>query len=173
MEPQCLKVIDHRPWPLPRRPWTMLQTWSDLLFVHWPIAADAVRPLIPGSLELDTFDDTAWIAVIPFRLSGIRLRKWPPIPGATGFLELNVRTYVRHGSMPGIWFFSLDASARLLPAIARAWYQLPYYFARMSLCTGDDGVRFNSLRPSAQPGNPHSTPRIARSETFVSPRRVP
>ena len=27
----------HRSWPLPKLPWTMTQTWNDLLFAHYPI----------------------------------------------------------------------------------------------------------------------------------------
>jgi len=31
---------DHCPWPPPARPWAMTQRWLDLLFAHWPVAAD-------------------------------------------------------------------------------------------------------------------------------------
>jgi len=42
----------HRPWPLPRQPWVLAMRWHDLLFMHWPISADALRRYIPPALFL-------------------------------------------------------------------------------------------------------------------------
>src|SRR5437764_11600687 len=94
----------------------MEQAWEDLLFLHWPIDEALIRPLIPASLEIDTFEGKAWIGITPFRLTGFRLMSLPPIPGFSAFNEINVRTYVHHDGKPGIWFFSLDAS-KILPAV--------------------------------------------------------
>ena len=58
----------HRPWPLPERPWAMAQTWADLLFVHWPVDSEQLRPQVPDGLELDLQDGQAWLGVTPFRL---------------------------------------------------------------------------------------------------------
>src|SRR5262245_27389124 len=88
----------HRPWPLPREPWVMAQSWHDLLFAHWPVPAAVLRPLIPPSLGVDTFDGEAWIGVVPFRMSGVRPRYVPPLPDLSAFPELNVRTYVTDGA---------------------------------------------------------------------------
>ena len=121
-----------RPWPVPASAWVMEQNWHDLLFMHWPAAAATLRPLIPASLEIETHDGTAWIGVVPFRMSGIRLRGLPAIPGTSAFPELNVRTYVRADDQPGVWFFSLDAANALAVATARASFHLPYFNAEMS-----------------------------------------
>jgi len=91
----------------------MQQTWHDLLFMHWPISASLIRPIVPSELELDTFDGEAWIAVVPFWMSGIRQRGFPAIPGLSRFPELNVRTYVRVQDKPGVYFFSLDAASSI------------------------------------------------------------
>jgi len=109
----------------------MRQTWRNLLFAHWPLAPAVLRPLIPQVLELDLRDGSAWVAVTPFLITGLRPRALPPIPGASNFLELNVRTYVRYRERAGVFFFSLDAAS--LPAVlgARAGYHLPYYHAKM------------------------------------------
>lgn len=122
--------------------------WHELLFMHWPIAVSDLRPLIPESLDIDTFDGTAWIGVVPFRMSGIRLRGLPPIPGISAFPELNVRTYVTAGGKPGVWFFSLDATHRLAVRVARATFRLPYYDARMHCSRTQDGrtVSYTSVR---------------------------
>ncbi|MBI3362374.1 MAG: DUF2071 domain-containing protein [Chloroflexi bacterium] len=136
----------HRPWPLPTGPWVQAQVWHDLLFAHWPVPVDDLRRHIPASLEIDAFDGQAWIGVVPFRMSGVRPRLLPAVPWFSAFPELNVRTYVRLGDKPGVWFFSLDASNPVIVEIARAWYNLPYFTARMSL--RDDGatIRYESRR---------------------------
>jgi uncharacterized protein YqjF (DUF2071 family) len=136
----------HRPWPFPSGPWVMAQTWHDLLFAHWPVAAAVLRPHIPPQLEIDTFEGQAWLAVVPFRMSGVRLRGIPALPWLSKFPELNVRTYVTLGGRPGVWFFSLDAGNPLAVATARAWFHLPYFRARM-LCEERDGwIRYRSER---------------------------
>ena len=40
-------------WPV------MYQTWDKLLFLHWPVAAERLRPLIAPRLSLDTFEGQA------------------------------------------------------------------------------------------------------------------
>src|SRR5262249_47751716 len=92
----------HRPWPLPSAPWVMARVWHDLLSAPWPIAVDRMRAAVPPALELDTFDGRAWLGVVPFRMTGVRLRMTPPIPRLSAFPELNVRTYVRLDDRPGV-----------------------------------------------------------------------
>ena len=91
----------------------MGQTWEDLLFAHWRVDADALRPLVPDALRLQTHDGAAWLGITPFKISALRLRGTLPLPRVSSFLELNVRTYVTAGGKTGIWFFSLDASSQL------------------------------------------------------------
>jgi len=124
----------------------MQQVWHDLLFAHWPIDAVAMRSHVPTELELDTFAGSAWIGVVPFRMSGVRLRCLPAVPGTAAFPELNVRTYVRVDDRPGVWFFSLDAANALAVAVARAWFHLPYFRARMSCTARDEEVLYDSER---------------------------
>lgn len=124
----------------------MRQDWCDLLFAHWPVSPDEVRALIPPSLELDLFDGQAWLGVVPFRMENIRARWLPPIPGTSAFPELNVRTYVRHGDRPGVWFFSLDATNELAVRTARAWFGLPYFAARMKCERDRELITYSSQR---------------------------
>jgi uncharacterized protein YqjF (DUF2071 family) len=131
---------EHRPWPLPERPWRMTMTWSDLLFAHWPVDAAVIAEKLPAGLEVDTFDGRAWIGVIPFRMDNTGVRRLPSPPALATFTELNVRTYVRATTgpeRPGVWFFSLDATSRIAVEGARALFHLPYFKADMS-CEGDD-----------------------------------
>jgi uncharacterized protein YqjF (DUF2071 family) len=109
----------------------MAQSWHDLLFAHWPVAPDALRPLIPPQLELQTFHKQCWVGVVPFRMSGVRARCLPAIAGTSRFPELNVRTYVVCGGKPGVYFFSLDAANALAVRAARRFFHLPYFRAEM------------------------------------------
>lgn len=122
----------HRPWPLPAEPWIMAQRWSDLLFAHWPLPIERVRPFVPASLPLDTYDGRTWISIASFYLSHLRPRWLPALPAISEFPELNVRTYVTLGGKPGVYFFSLDAGSSMAVAAARALYHLPYLRAEMS-----------------------------------------
>ena len=56
---EALSVVNHRPYALPKRPWTMMQRWNDLLFAHWPIPAAKLESLLPPGLQVDTFDQSA------------------------------------------------------------------------------------------------------------------
>jgi uncharacterized protein len=137
----ALKFTRHRPWLLPQGPWIMEQTWNDLLFAHWPIAPDVMRPLVPSALALDTFNGQCWAVVTPFHMSGIRGRWIPRLPSLSAFPELNVRTYVAHDGRPGVYFFSLDAGSRVAVWAARATYHLPYFHARMSTVNQNGWMR--------------------------------
>ena len=124
-------TVEHRPWPLPDGPWFMGQTWERLLFAHWPVPPDVLRPVVPPQLPIDTRDGQAWVGVTPFRVRGLRLRSSPPLPLVASFPEVNVRTYVTVEGRPGIHFLSLDAGSRLAVEAARRVYRLPYFRARM------------------------------------------
>jgi hypothetical protein len=124
----------------------MAQRWHDLLFAHWPLPPARLQPAIPPGLALDTYDGDAWLGVIPFHMTGIRLRGLPPLPGLSAFPELNVRTYVTAAGKPGVLFFSLDAASRLAVEVARRWYHLPYFHAAIAVSPDGDGVRYRSRR---------------------------
>lgn len=144
-----LRDVAHRQWPLPRGPWVIRQTWEDLLFMHWPVRPDALRSLIPAGLALDTYEGQAWVSVVPFRMTGVRVRGLPPIPTATRLPELNVRTYVSVGGKPGVLFVSLDAGSPLAVAVARAAFFLPYYNARFTIARKGDTIRYAARRTHA------------------------
>ena len=141
-----LRHIDHRPWPLPARPWIMAMEWHDLLFMHWPLRPELLRPWLPPGLELETWEGWAWLGVVPFMMRGVRPRLAPTVGGLSRFPELNVRTYVTLGGRPGVWFFSLDAASRLAVRAARYGFHLPYFDATMACAPAGDAVRYSSLR---------------------------
>jgi uncharacterized protein len=167
----ALGQLEHRPWPLPDAPWVMGQTWSDLLFCHWPVAAEALAPHVPASLPLDTRDGSAWVSVTPFEVSGTRPRGTLPPPGLSRFAELNVRTYVTLGGRPGIWFFSLDAASMLAVAAARGLYRLPSFRAGMEIARAEPWVEFRSDRhdPRGAPARFEARWRAAGGVRYAAP----
>lgn len=131
---RLLGRAEHRPWPLPAQGWSLAQTLEDVLLAHWRVPAEAVRPHVPGELEVDLHDGSAWLGIVGFRTGAVRVRGLLPVPRLSSYLELDVRTYVRGpDGRPGVWFFSLDASSRFAVQAARRSYRLPAYHARIAL----------------------------------------
>ena len=131
-------------------PWLFRMRWVDLLFAHWPVPAEALRPLVPSGLEIDAFEGQAWLGVVPFRMEDVAPRFLPAPPGPGAFPELNVRTYVTRRGHPGapggVWFLSLDAGSRIAVEGARAAFHLPYFNALMSVETRAGWVGYRSER---------------------------
>jgi uncharacterized protein YqjF (DUF2071 family) len=128
--------------------------WHDLLFAHWEIPADLLRPLVPRRLSIDTFAGKAYVGLIPFTMTGVRPRGIPPVPGFSVFHETNVRTYVHlEGRDPGVWFFSLDAANLAAVIGARALFHLKYFHARMRFerACGDYRYASQRLAPGPRP----------------------
>jgi uncharacterized protein YqjF (DUF2071 family) len=139
----------------PRAPRIGFQRWDKLLFLHWELPPDALRPLVHPRLELDTFEGRAFVSITPFTVRGAKLRALPPLPGLSDFHEVNVRTYVHLGGEdPAVWFFSLDAASALAAALARASIRLPYCYARMSRGEASGRMTYEAARvvPAAPAG---------------------
>src|SRR5262245_33359628 len=120
----------------------MRQCWLDLLFMHWPVRVEALRPLIPLGLEIEVYDGQAWVGVVPFRMEDVSPRFVPPLPYFSAFEELNVRTYVRAEDKPGVWFFSLDAANLAAVYAARTAFHLPYFHSKMQCAETNQGVSY-------------------------------
>lgn len=166
------------------QPVVMRPSWHHLLFLHWPVAPEQLRPLLPPGLALDLHEGRAYIGLIPFTMTDARPHRLPrlPLPRRLyeDFHEINVRTYVRAGDgEPGVWFFSLDAASRLAVLAARVWFKLPYFHARMRLSEkrqpdGAPTIEYFSRRvwPGPKPATcatkyaPHGVPAAAQPGTL-------
>jgi uncharacterized protein len=165
-----MNEFSDRTWDLPRQPWVMRMTWSELLFAHWPVDPKVLALMLPNGLEVDTRDGTAWIGVVPFLMSHVAPRCCPSIPRLSRFLELNVRTYVTYDGKPGVWFFSLDAANRIAVRVARATFNLPYMDASMSMAKDDSQtIVYQSRRThrGEKPANFEASYR-ATGDTFLA-----
>ncbi len=126
--------------------WVLRMSWEQLLFAHWPVPAAPLQALLQPDLELDTFEGQAWLGVVPFRMTNVAPRFLPRLPGLSRFLELNVRTYVKHKGVSGVWFFSLDATSWLSVRGARMAYSLPYFDAQISATQSGSLIHYQSER---------------------------
>jgi uncharacterized protein len=128
------------------------QRWHRLLFSHWEVPAQLLRPFIPKRLELDAFEGRCYVGVVSFTMQNVHPFSWAPaVPTAREFGEINLRTYVQlDGTEPGVHFFSLDASSALVVWMARAFWGLPYFRADVSVCERDDELQYTALRRRSQ-----------------------
>ena len=143
----------------------MSQRWEDLLLLHWSVSPSVLQPTLPRDLDVDLFEGSAWISVVGFKLTQLRISpfrwiRWPE------FWEINLRTYIRNQQgKKGVWFYSLDSSD--LPAVmgARILYGLPYNFARTEGVRESDKINFQSNRR-----NPHHSACAKFEASFSSSR---
>jgi uncharacterized protein YqjF (DUF2071 family) len=147
-----LDITSHRPWLMPETAWVMTQTWHHLLFAHWPVDADLLRQKVPKAFPLDLFEGRCWLGIVPFHMTNVAPRLMPALPWISEFPELNVRTYVRVGEKPGVYFFSLDAANPLAVGVARILVHLPYYRSAMRVEERDGWIHYTSRRTA--PGSP-------------------
>ena len=155
----------------------MGQTWNELLFVHYRVAVDALQELVPEGLTVQEHSGGGWLGVTPFAVTGLRARGLLPLPLASSFLELNVRTYVTRDDKPGIWFFSLDTSSQLAVEAARRLYRLPYFRANIAVrpregrvvydCSRHQGKAFSA---SYRPAGTVAPAKIGTLEHFLTER---
>lgn len=138
--------VTAEPPPLGRRT-VLRQRWDELAYFHWPYDPAAVQSLLPPGLRVDTFDDRAWVGLIPFEMRRVQLGPTPPIPFLSHFIEINVRTYVVDPlGRRAIWFFSLDVPRSAIVGVARSVFALPYCWAQTSHTVDGSRHRYEMQR---------------------------
>jgi uncharacterized protein YqjF (DUF2071 family) len=132
----------------------MVHHWDCLTFLHWRYDPATVQALLPPGLTVETFDGSAWVGLVPFKLR-VGLPHLPMVPWVSHFCETNVRTYVigPDGSR-GVWFFSLDAARLGAVIVARTAWRLPYQWARMRLRRRGTTISYASTRRWPGRGRP-------------------
>lgn len=149
----------------------MRQRWEHLLFLHWEISPEIIQRTLPAGLHADTFNERAWLGIVPFAMRGVRPVGLPAIGPISNFLELNVRTYVQDDrGVPGVWFYSLDCNQALAVLIARVCFGLPYQHAKMAADFGSvidyRSTRRDTSEPARYVWQPHGTARTAATDSL-------
>lgn len=129
----------------PLEPSVGTQSWRRLLFLHWIVPLEMLRPLVPAPLELDLFRGCAYVGLVPFQMLNVRMKGWP-WRVTSDFGETNVRTYVSYRGRPGVYFFSLDAGSLRAVLGARVGWQLPYFWSQMRETRDGERIRYSVRR---------------------------
>ncbi len=108
----------------------LLQSWLELLFLHWTYDPEKLQSFLPKGLYVDTYNGLGYVGIVPFFMNDIKPAFFGTRIRGVNFYEMNVRTYVHDDQgNPGVWFFSLDASSRLAVMIAKTFFHLPYFYS--------------------------------------------
>ncbi len=148
--------------------------WRDVAFLHYRVDPDIIARSLPSGVEPDAYDGSAWLSVVPFRLTDVHFRGLPVLPGFHVIPEINLRTYVRVRDRPGIWFYSLDATNALVVNAARIVTALPYFRATVWTSERDGTIRYESERRDARTvaGNFHARYRPAGETRNAEPGSI-
>jgi uncharacterized protein len=128
----------------PDKPWSAAQREEHVLFLHYPVAADELRPLVPPTLELQIVDGTAWIAVIALRVADVKARRMPVPPWPRSFGEVDLLVPVIHEGRRGVFFLAIEGAQRIASFIARWTVGLPYLYAGTKARATRDGFHVTS-----------------------------
>ena len=121
-----LTSTNNRQYPLPDKKWKYYQQWHETLFFHWEVPVYFLREHVPKELELDTFNNMAWVSLVAFEVKNMRFRNLPPFPFISDFQEINIRTYVVKDGIPGIYMFSIETDKLIEVFLTRFFIGLPY-----------------------------------------------
>lgn len=126
-------MIEKRKYPVFAK-----QAWDDVFFMHWKVAPEILAPQIPAPLQLDLFDQSAWITVVCFVAKNSQLR-FLPINFVAKAIQTNVRTYVTmpHHEERGVYFLNTFVNNRLATLGARTTFHLPFHYVEAELLQED------------------------------------
>ncbi|QUH00661.1 DUF2071 domain-containing protein [Saccharopolyspora erythraea] len=146
--PETEPVTPHAPHPSLRP--LLHQRLRDVTFLHWPCAAERIRPRLPAGTEPDVFDGRAWIGVVGLGMESVRALGLPVPPRvrrATRITQLNVRTYcVDSRGRRGLVFLSMEASRPSFGLAAGLTGRLPYHSAEVAVRSSDAEVQYSARR---------------------------
>ncbi len=120
--------------------------WRDVAFLSWRCDAGVLAAHLPPGIEPDAYNGSAWISVVPFRITSVRVAGVPVPMGFGSAPEINLRAYVRANGSPGVYFFSLDSSSPLLVRSASVSTGLPYFDARIAAAEARGTLSYASIR---------------------------
>jgi len=129
---------------LQTKSWVIEQVWKHVVFLHYKIKPEELQALVP--FELDLFEGSAVLSVVPFYMDGIRFPFLPAIPKISSLWELNIRTYVTVNGVKGIYFFSLETDSKISEMIARNFFHLPYNYSKINANVSSPKYLFHHVR---------------------------
>jgi uncharacterized protein YqjF (DUF2071 family) len=156
-------------------PWVMHQTWRNPVFCSWRVRPEALRPLVPARLQLDLFEGSPWVSMVPLEMASVYMIRPPSLPFDT-FAEVNLRTYVRFKGKPGVYFLSLECGQEMVDFVGKWMMGLPYRSAEVSIRAKGTEFRCTSKRGKAvldcsyRPDGPLATAPRGSVESWLTER---
>lgn len=129
---EIFKETAHRNCELPKNAYSFYQEWNRALFFHWKVDKQELQKFLPESLEIDLFNNEAYISLVAFTMEKIRPRCLPAFSPISNFNEINLRTYVVKDGITGVCFLNIEAGKILSVALSKMLSGLPYEHAEMN-----------------------------------------
>lgn len=126
---ELLKITAHRPWEMPVGTWSFYQEWNRAIFLHYQVDKNEMEKFVPQDLEIDLFEEKAWVSVVAFSMEKIRPKGLPSFSPVSDFDEINIRTYVKSKTKSGVYFLSIEGGKHLSCMVAKGISELPYRFS--------------------------------------------
>jgi uncharacterized protein YqjF (DUF2071 family) len=123
---EILGITVHRTSEFPSGNWKYYQEWDNAVFLHWQVEPRVLEKFVPTELEIDLYENKAWVSLVVFGMEKIKARNLPSFPPISDFEEINIRTYVRHKDKQGVYFLSIEGSKKLSCKVAKRLSELPY-----------------------------------------------
>ncbi len=100
--------------------------WSEIVLLTFEAPETLLRRAIPPGAELDRWNGRTHVSIVALHMRDVRVLGWA-IPGFTAHPQVNFRTYVRCGGVPGVWFIRQFVPSRVIAAVARLRYDEPFW----------------------------------------------
>lgn len=151
----------------------LVQRWSDVTFLHWPVDPALVADLVPPGTRPDTLDGLTYVGLVPFRMHRMGVLAGPGLPYFGTFCETNVRLYsVDKTGRRGVVFLSMDAARLILVLAARASLGLPYLWSSMRMRRDGDAITYACRRRWPGPREATSRVTVEVGKPIVEPTRL-
>lgn len=134
----------YRSWEVPNKDWSYYQEWNRVIFMHWEVSYNDLRPLVPSGLEIDSFNGKCWISVVAFTMENIRPAYTFSFSPISNFHEINVRTYVKYKNKPGVYFINIEAQKAVSVFLSKLISDLPY--EKSQIVRGENSYKSNNSR---------------------------
>jgi len=147
------------------------QEWKDICFLHWEVDKNILSSFLPNKLNLDLYDNKAYVGLIPFKMCNVSPRWAFPVPFISTFPEFNIRTYVKYKKQKGVFFITLDAQSIITRIYAPLAFGLPYKYSRGNVKREGNVIHWNSKRFSGQyelEGHCEASGQKSLSKQFIS-----
>lgn len=143
--------------------------WMDLLFIHWEVDPILIQKYLPDGVKVDTFEGKGYLGIVPFVMNKLTFSQIPFL--FTPFPEINVRTYIKVGDVPGIYILHVTLNSKLGLILSKG-YEIEYNLEKLmiSRIEQDITITSNKFNCICTPGSEHFFARKGSLEYWLTER---